>query len=207
MKGCRRNYAIHDCQGKPCRFAVAAKCPQRSAMTSVTGNMRPANHDRTSISSQSCNAVRLWLTGSVAMPLQELRLFEWVSSVRRNSGHSVGEEVAIGKNVRDVSTRSQRGAHLMDGGKGKPTISGFPKPLPTRWSKRVSAATSFYAAFRPLFLQVGRWCTGIPCETVRAGDHDWVLTRRGTVRQITAQATGCMPLSHALARNVALWGE
>ena len=29
------------------------------------------------------------------------------------------EEVAIGKNVRDVSTRSQRGAHLMDGGKGK----------------------------------------------------------------------------------------
>ncbi len=32
--------------------------------------------------------------------------------------------------------------------------------------KRVSAATSFYAAFRPLFRQVGRWCTGIPCEIV-----------------------------------------
>src|ERR1035441_2623790 len=28
-----------------------------------------------------------------------------------------------------------------------------------------SAATSFYAAFRPLFQQVGRWCTGIPFET------------------------------------------
>jgi hypothetical protein len=44
------------------------------------------------------------------------------------------------------------------------TISGFPKPLPTGWSKRVSAATSFYADFRPLFQQVGRWCTGIGFE-------------------------------------------
>jgi hypothetical protein len=41
-------------------------------------------------------------------------------------------------------------------GNPSPTISGFPKPSPTRWSKRVSAATSFYAAFRPLFRQVGR---------------------------------------------------
>jgi hypothetical protein len=62
MKGCSNV--------NPCCFAVAAKCPQRSAMASVTGNMRPANHERTSISSQPCNAVRLWLTGSAAMPLQ-----------------------------------------------------------------------------------------------------------------------------------------
>jgi hypothetical protein len=45
----------------PCCFAVAAKRPQRLAMASVTGNMRPANHERTSISSQFCNAVRLRL--------------------------------------------------------------------------------------------------------------------------------------------------
>jgi len=48
---------------------------------------------------------------------------------------------------------------------GEPKSRGFrlPKPSPIRWSKRVSATTSFYAAFRPLFRQVGRWCTGIPC--------------------------------------------
>ena len=39
----------------------------------------------------------------------------------------------------------------------------FPKPSPIRWFERVSAATSFYAAFRPLFRQTGRWYTGIPC--------------------------------------------
>src|ERR1022692_3938901 len=50
-------------------------------------------------------------------------------------------------------------------GNPNPAISGFPKPSPIRWSERVSAATSFYAAFRPLFRQVGRWCTGIPCGT------------------------------------------
>src|ERR1039458_10691931 len=44
-------------------------------------------------------------------------------------------------------------------GNPSPAISGFPKPSPIRWFKRVSAATSFYAAFRPLFRQVGRWCT------------------------------------------------
>ena len=32
----------------------------------------------------------------------------------------------------------------------------------------MSAATSFYAAFRPLFRQIGHWCTGIPNETPRA---------------------------------------
>jgi hypothetical protein len=37
-----------------------------------------------------------------------------------------------------------------------PVVSGFPKPLPTRWSRRVSAATSFYAAFRPLFSRFAR---------------------------------------------------
>jgi len=41
-------------------------------------------------------------------------------------------------------------------------VSGFPKPSPIRWFERVSAATSFYADFRPLFRQIGRWCTGIP---------------------------------------------
>lgn len=46
-----------------------------------------------------------------------------------------------------------------------PTISSVPEPLPTGWSKRVSAATSFYAAFRPLFRQIGRWCTGIRFDT------------------------------------------
>ena len=32
----------------------------------------------------------------------------------------------------------------------------------------MSAATSFYAAFRPLFRQIGRWCTGIRSETTAA---------------------------------------
>jgi hypothetical protein len=41
-------------------------------------------------------------------------------------------------------------------GNPSPTISGVPKPSPIRWFERVSAATSFYAAFRPLFRQIGR---------------------------------------------------
>jgi hypothetical protein len=40
--------------------------------------------------------------------------------------------------------------------RASPAISGFPKPSPIRWFERVSAATSFYAAFRPLFRQIGR---------------------------------------------------
>jgi hypothetical protein len=46
-----------------------------------------------------------------------------------------------------------------------PVVSGFPKPSPIRWFEGVSAATSIYAAFRPLFQQVGRWCTSIRFET------------------------------------------
>ena len=52
----------------------------------------------------------------------------------------------------------------MEAGKGKTQRFQVSKPSPIRWSERVSAATSFYAAFRPLFRQVGRWCTGIPFE-------------------------------------------
>src|ERR1039458_9166393 len=52
--------------------------------------------------------------------------------------------------------RRERSLQAYDGvvnvvGNPNPAISGFPKPSPIRWSKRVSAATSFYAAFRPLF--------------------------------------------------------
>jgi hypothetical protein len=39
----------------------------------------------------------------------------------------------------------------MDAGKGKSSDFGLSKPSPIRWFERVSAATSFYAAFRPLF--------------------------------------------------------
>src|ERR1035441_3430285 len=63
--------------------------------------------------------------------------------------------------------RRERSLRAHDGvvnvvGNPNPVISGFPKPSPIRWFERVSAATSFYAAFRPLFQQIGRWCTGIP---------------------------------------------
>ena len=69
--------------------------------------------------------------------------------------------------------RRERSLRAYDGvvnvvGNPNPVISGFPKPSPIRWFERVSAATSFYAAFRPLFRQIGRWCTGIPNETTRA---------------------------------------
>ena len=36
----------------------------------------------------------------------------------------------------------------------------------------MSAATSFYAAFRPLFRQIGRWCTGIPFDHSIGFDKD-----------------------------------
>ncbi len=54
----------------PLRFRLAARRPQRSAMDSVTGRIRPANHRRTSRSSQRCRSLRFWLTGSMLMPLQ-----------------------------------------------------------------------------------------------------------------------------------------
>jgi len=66
----------------------------------------------------------------------------------------------------------------MDAGKGKSAISSVPKPSPIGWFERVSAATSFYAAFRPLFRQVGRWCTGIPCGTRRIAT---AVTKSGRV--------------------------
>jgi len=43
---------------------------------------------------------------------------------------------------------------------------------------------------------------GIPYETVRAGDHDWVLIRRGTIRHTSVQATGRMQLSHVPAHSL-----
>src|SRR5271156_2400826 len=43
-------------------------------------------------------------------------------------------------------------------------FQAFPSLLPVRWSKRVSAATSFYAAFRPLFCLAGRWLASIPLD-------------------------------------------
>jgi|SRR5580658_5028614 hypothetical protein len=68
--------------------------------------------------------------------------------------------------------RHERSLRAYDGvvnvvGEPKSHHFSFPKPLPTGWSKRVSAETSFYAAFRPPFRQVGRWCTGIPFEPQR----------------------------------------
>src|ERR1019366_2280814 len=62
-----------------------------------------------------------------------------------------------------LRSRSQRGAaHRWMRERANPVISSVPEPSPIRWSERVSAATSFYEAFRPLFRQIGRWCTGIP---------------------------------------------
>src|ERR1017187_3843140 len=65
--------------------------------------------------------------------------------------------------------RRERSLRAYDGvvnvvGNPNPVISGFPKPSPIMWFERVSAATSFYAAFRPLFRQIGRWRTGIPSD-------------------------------------------
>src|ERR1019366_1370028 len=42
-----------------------------------------------------------------------------------------------GCNVRDAAMGSQRGAHRWKQERANPAISGFPKPLPTQWSKRV----------------------------------------------------------------------
>src|ERR1039457_6614828 len=75
--------------------------------------------------------------------------------------------------------RTNSGCNLSDRKKRRSTTNGhtdersqgqiqrfqaFPNPCLRGGQKRVSAATSFYAAFRPLFRQVGRWCTGIPFE-------------------------------------------
>ncbi len=45
-----------------------------------------------------------------------------------------------------------------------PRLSGFPKPLPTHRLRRVRSATSFYAAFRPLFRLDRRWPASIPFD-------------------------------------------
>jgi hypothetical protein len=61
-------------------------------------------------------------------------------------------------------------AHRPTQATANPSISGFPKTLPTHRLRRVQSATSFYADFRPLFRLGGLWCRGIPCETVRVGE-------------------------------------
>jgi len=58
--------------------------------------------------------------------------------------------------------RSQRGRHTDGRRRANPAISGFPKPLPIRWSKRLRAAISIYATFRPMFRLGGRWSASIP---------------------------------------------
>jgi hypothetical protein len=63
-------------------------------------------------------------------------------------------------------------------------VSGFPKPLPSRWFKRVSEATSFYVAFRPLFRQVGRWCTGIPSEPKAQCPDTSIIVPKPTLRDL-----------------------
>jgi len=52
----------------------------------------------------------------------------------------------------------------MNAGKANPAISGFPTPTPSGWYERPGAAAHFYAPFRHLFRQVGRWFTGTPFE-------------------------------------------
>ena len=47
------------------------------------------------------------------------------------------------------------------------TISRFPKPLSTERLKRLRAATSIYATFRPLFRLGSRWSASIPSEASR----------------------------------------
>jgi hypothetical protein len=76
--------------------------------------------------------------GRALSPEQELRLFSVASS---RPEWTVAFWVSL-------VTAAREGAN--------PAISGFPKPLPTGWFKRVSAATSFYAAFRPLFSRFAR---------------------------------------------------
>ena len=72
----------------------------------------------------------------------------------------VGCEAGVpGRLCRELSLRRR-----CKGGLGTPTpvISRFSKPSPIRWFERGEILSPFYAAFRPLFWQVGRWSTGIP---------------------------------------------
>jgi hypothetical protein len=62
-----------------------------------------------------------------------------------------------------------------------PAISGFPKPSPIRWFERVSAATSFYAAFRPLFRRVAPLVHGYTLLTTNHCGSP-ILRRRATYR-------------------------
>ena len=79
---------------------------------------------------------------------------------------SVMGNAGLGRAMLGVLRRqSQRGAHRWTPERANPVTSSVPKPSPIRWFERVSAATSFYATFRPLFQQVCRWCTGIRFET------------------------------------------
>src|ERR1035437_2293236 len=66
----------------------------------------------------------------------------------------------------------------MDVERANPSISGFPKPLPTHRLRRVQSAVSFYAAFRPLFRLGGRWSASIPCGTRRIAT---AITKSGRV--------------------------
>ena len=57
---------------------------------------------------------------------------------------------------------------MTDSGRTNPVISGPPKPLHTQWFKRLHAATSIFATFRPLFRFGGRWPASIPSEAAES---------------------------------------
>jgi hypothetical protein len=61
--------------------------------------------------------------------------------------------------------RSQRGRKTDGRRKGKPGGFRLSQPFAYGVVQKVSAATSFYAAFRPRFRQIGRGCTSIRSET------------------------------------------
>jgi hypothetical protein len=52
----------------------------------------------------------------------------------------------------------------MDSGKSKSRDFRLSQALATRWFKRLRAATSFFAGFRPLFRLGGRWSASIPSD-------------------------------------------
>ena len=53
----------------------------------------------------------------------------------------------------------------MEAGKGKSRDFGLSQALANQVVQKGVCGDSFYAAFRPLFRRVGRWCTGIRFET------------------------------------------
>src|SRR5579862_4922872 len=67
---------------------------------------------------------------------------------------------------RDGARQSQQRGRYADGSRNGqiPVISGFPKPLPTQWSKRVRVANPIFATFRPLFRLGVRRSASIPCD-------------------------------------------